>query len=85
LKIRILAAFLAKDVYMTVDSDPYHNIRPYTDAEVPASIERLVNDKEFINAIVNHRFEHTPRWLSSFPAASRFSENTPTTAEGTRW
>lgn len=50
---------------MTVDSDPYHNIRPYTDAEVPASIERLVNDKEFINAIVNHRFEHTPRWLSS--------------------
>lgn len=50
---------------MTADSDPYHDIRPYNDAEVPASIERLINDQEFINAIVNHRFEHSPRWLSA--------------------
>ena len=50
---------------MTDNADPYHDIRPFNDAEVPASIERLINDQEFINAIVNHRFEHSPRWLSS--------------------
>lgn len=50
---------------MTDNADPYHDIRPYNDAEVPASIERLINDQEFIDAIVNHRFEHSPRWLLS--------------------
>lgn len=50
---------------MTVDTDPYADIRPYNDAEVPASIERLINDQEFIDAIVGRRFEHSPRWLSS--------------------
>ncbi len=38
------------------DNDIYKEIRPYNDDEVSGAIERLVNDKEFITAILNYRF-----------------------------
>ncbi|MGQ8364246.1 1-acyl-sn-glycerol-3-phosphate acyltransferase [Glaciecola sp. 1036] len=50
---------------MLTEPSPYQDIQPYNDEQVPASIERLINDQEFINAIVNHRFEHSPRWMST--------------------
>ncbi|GAB3521414.1 1-acyl-sn-glycerol-3-phosphate acyltransferase [Photobacterium alginatilyticum] len=41
---------------MQTDNDIYKEIRPYNDDEVSEAIERLVNDKEFISAILNYRF-----------------------------
>ncbi|GAL02919.1 1-acyl-sn-glycerol-3-phosphate acyltransferase [Photobacterium aphoticum] len=41
---------------MQTDNDIYQDIRPYNDDEVSGAIERLINDKEFINAILNYRF-----------------------------
>ncbi len=50
---------------MTSTNDPYKEIRPYNDDEIPAALERLVNDDEFINAIIEHRFEHKPKWVTT--------------------
>jgi 1-acyl-sn-glycerol-3-phosphate acyltransferase len=50
---------------MTVDNDIYQEIRPYNDNEISDAINRLINDQEFIDAILNHRFEHTAMWLRS--------------------
>ncbi|OAN11599.1 acyltransferase [Photobacterium jeanii] len=41
---------------MQEDNDIYKEIRPYIDSEVNGAIERLVNDDEFITAILNYRF-----------------------------
>lgn len=41
---------------MQTDNDIYKEIRPYNDDEVGDAIQRLVNDKEFITAILNYRF-----------------------------
>lgn len=48
---------------MSIDSDPYKEIRPYNDDEIPAALERLINDKDFINAIIKYRFSHKPAWF----------------------
>lgn len=48
---------------MTSTNDPYIDIRPYNDEEIPAAIERLINDEEFISAILQHRFARQPAWL----------------------
>ncbi len=45
---------------MTTNNDPYQDIRPYNDDEIPAAIERLIHDQEFITAIVNHKYESKP-------------------------
>ncbi|MCE0495332.1 1-acyl-sn-glycerol-3-phosphate acyltransferase [Vibrio salinus] len=50
---------------MTSTNDPYKEIRPYNNNEIPAALERLVNDDEFINAIIEHRFEHKPKWVTT--------------------
>ncbi len=50
---------------MTSTTDPYQDIRPYNDEEIPAAIKRLLNDEEFITAIIDHRFEQQPKWLKS--------------------
>lgn len=36
-------------------NDLFFDIRPYHDDEVPAALERLLNDNEFVVAILNHR------------------------------
>ncbi|MDO6499269.1 1-acyl-sn-glycerol-3-phosphate acyltransferase [Photobacterium sanguinicancri] len=41
---------------MQTTNDIYKEIRPYNDSEVNGAIERLVNDDEFITAILNYRF-----------------------------
>ncbi|MGF1742304.1 1-acyl-sn-glycerol-3-phosphate acyltransferase [Vibrio profundum] len=48
---------------MTSNTDPYIDIRPYNDAEIPAAISRLINDEEFIDAIVQHRFSDRAAWF----------------------
>lgn len=48
---------------MTVNNDPYIDIRPYHDDEIPQALKRLINDEEFINALISHRFEAYPKWL----------------------
>jgi len=50
---------------MNSTTDPYQDIRPYNDDEIPAAIDRLINDEEFITAILNHRFERQPSWLKT--------------------
>jgi 1-acyl-sn-glycerol-3-phosphate acyltransferase len=50
---------------MTLTTDPYQEIRPYTDEEIPAAIDRLINDDEFIDAIVKHRIAKNAVWLKS--------------------
>ncbi|MHA2936809.1 1-acyl-sn-glycerol-3-phosphate acyltransferase [Vibrio sp. RC27] len=53
---------------MNSDNDPYFDIRPYNDDEIPAALDRLINDDEFINAIIKHRFSsknHLVRVLMS--------------------
>lgn len=40
------------------NNDPFLDIRPYHDDEVPAAIGRLINDEEFITAILKYRFPH---------------------------
>ncbi|EPS3420009.1 1-acyl-sn-glycerol-3-phosphate acyltransferase [Vibrio fluvialis] len=50
---------------MTSTTDPFVEIRPYNDDEIPAAIARLINDEEFIAAILQHRFERQPSWLKS--------------------
>ncbi|OOF11154.1 MULTISPECIES: lysophospholipid acyltransferase family protein [Salinivibrio] len=43
---------------MQTVNDPYQDIRPYHDDEVPAAIHRLIQDDEFINAILSYRYPH---------------------------
>ncbi|MFA0230682.1 1-acyl-sn-glycerol-3-phosphate acyltransferase, partial [Vibrio sp. 10N.261.45.A7] len=39
---------------MTSPTDPYVDIRPYGDDEIPAALNRLINDEEFISAILHY-------------------------------
>lgn len=43
--------------------DRFADIRPYRDDEVPAAIERLIQDDEFIGAIAKYRFGSLMSWL----------------------
>ncbi|MFQ2376784.1 1-acyl-sn-glycerol-3-phosphate acyltransferase [Aeromonas caviae] len=43
--------------------DRFADIRPYRDEEVPAAIERLIQDDEFIGAIAKYRFGSLMSWL----------------------
>ncbi|MDG3085239.1 1-acyl-sn-glycerol-3-phosphate acyltransferase [Vibrio hannami] len=48
---------------MTEVKDIYKEIRPYNDDEIRPAIERLINDSEFINAIIKHKFSNYPTLL----------------------
>ncbi|RJX68929.1 1-acyl-sn-glycerol-3-phosphate acyltransferase [Vibrio sinensis] len=50
---------------MTDNTDPFVEIRPYNDDEIPAAIDRLINDEEFINAILHHRFSSHAPWFKA--------------------
>lgn len=50
---------------MTTQNDPYIDIRPYNDEEIPAAIDRLINDAEFIDAILQHRFSNHAPWFKA--------------------
>ena len=50
------------------EQDIYADIRPYNDSEVLPAIERLIADKDFIQAILHYRFPHLSgpfAWLLS--------------------
>ncbi len=53
---------------MTSTTDPYIDIRPYNDDEIPAALSRLINDQEFISAILQHRFKHHSALLRTLMA-----------------
>ncbi len=48
---------------MSKQDDIYQEIRPYTDAEIAPAVERLINDAEFIDAIIQYKFSHLGKWL----------------------
>ncbi|MFW7526112.1 1-acyl-sn-glycerol-3-phosphate acyltransferase [Vibrio ostreicida] len=50
---------------MTSKTDPFVEIRPYSDEEIPAAINRLIHDEEFISAILQHRFENHAKWFKA--------------------
>lgn len=50
---------------MTSNTDPYIDIRPYNDDEIPAALDRLINDEEFIDAILHYRFSNHAGWFKS--------------------
>ena len=50
---------------MTTSNDPFIEIRPYNDDEIPAALDRLVNDEEFVSAILNHRFSNHASWFQA--------------------
>lgn len=50
---------------MTSEKDLYGAIRPYNDDEVPAALERLVNDSEFIGVFVAYFLRERPAWLKA--------------------
>lgn len=50
---------------MTTNNDPFIEIRPYNDDEIAAALDRLVNDEEFVSAILNHRFSNYSAWLKA--------------------
>ena len=52
----------------------FDNIRPYNDEEVRPTIERLVNDREFIAAMIRFRFPKFPECLLPFalPIAKKY-------------
>ncbi|HCH25318.1 MAG TPA: acyltransferase [Oceanospirillaceae bacterium] len=43
--------------------DPYADIRPYNDEEVPAVVERLLHDEELLGAIANYKFPTLNKFL----------------------
>ncbi|MCY9803648.1 1-acyl-sn-glycerol-3-phosphate acyltransferase [Vibrio scophthalmi] len=53
---------------MTANTDPYIEIRPYHDDEIPAAIDRLIQDEEFISAILQHRFSNHAPWFKTLMA-----------------
>ncbi|MGY3571318.1 1-acyl-sn-glycerol-3-phosphate acyltransferase [Vibrio paucivorans] len=50
---------------MSSNTDPYVDIRPYNDEEIPSAIDRLINDEEFISAILQHRFSNHAPWFKA--------------------
>ncbi|WP_428773458.1 1-acyl-sn-glycerol-3-phosphate acyltransferase [Vibrio sp.] len=53
---------------MTSNNDPYKEIRPYNDDEIPAALNRLIHDEEFINAILQYRFSNHAGWFKALMA-----------------
>ena len=45
------------------DMTDFEDIRPYSDDEVEESVQRLLNDPEFIATICAFRFKQLPRWF----------------------
>ncbi|CAM4133451.1 1-acyl-sn-glycerol-3-phosphate acyltransferase [Vibrio neonatus] len=50
---------------MSTDNDIYQEIRPYNNEEIAPAIGRLINDEEFISAILNHKFNNHAKWFQA--------------------
>ncbi len=47
-----------------MENDIYKDIRPYNDSEVQGALQRLIQDDEFITAIIHYRFSKLPRVIA---------------------
>ena len=54
----------------SLDADPFADIRPYSDDEVPAVVARLRNDPELADALARLKLKGLNRWL---PGLARFA------------
>ncbi|GEA60779.1 1-acyl-sn-glycerol-3-phosphate acyltransferase [Vibrio comitans] len=50
---------------MSTENDIYQEIRPYNDEEIAPAIQRLINDEEFISAILNQKFSNHAKWFQA--------------------
>ncbi|WP_087022576.1 1-acyl-sn-glycerol-3-phosphate acyltransferase [Thaumasiovibrio subtropicus] len=50
---------------MKVENDIFQDIRPYNDSEVQGALQRLIQDDEFINAIIHYRYAKLPTFLAT--------------------
>ncbi|OBT08017.1 acyltransferase [Vibrio sp. UCD-FRSSP16_10] len=50
---------------MSTDNDIYQEIRPYNDEEIAPAIRRLIDDEEFISAILNYKFTNHAKWFQT--------------------
>ena len=48
---------------MPNQTDPFKDIRPYFDHEVPEAISRLLDDADFLHAILNYRLASWPKTI----------------------
>ena len=55
--------FPFNDKIIPLSMTNFEDIRPYHDGEVKATIERLLNDVEFIDAICAFKLSGSPAWL----------------------
>lgn len=53
---------------MTEVTDNFDDIRPYNDSEVPAAVQRIIADPEFIRAVIRFRFGSSASWLTAIAA-----------------
>ena len=53
---------------MTEVTENFDDIRPYNDSEVPAAVQRIIADPEFIRAVIQFRFGNSASWLNAFAA-----------------
>ena len=49
-----------------VEQDPFHDIRPYRDEEVPQVLFDILHDNEFIGAITQYQFPKASKWAGFF-------------------
>lgn len=58
-------------------TDSFDNIRPYNDSEVAQALNRLLNNPEFIKAIIKFRFKDKPTWFTSlmYPLVKYYLKN----------
>lgn len=45
-------------------TDKFNDIRPYNDDEIQPAIKRVINDQEFIEAIISFRFPKVPKFFA---------------------
>lgn len=53
---------------MTEVTESFDDIRPYNDSEVPAAVQRIIADPEFIRAVIQFRFGSSASWLNTIAA-----------------
>jgi hypothetical protein len=53
---------------VTEVTENFDDIRPYNDAEVPAAVQRVIADPEFIQAVIRFRFGSSASWLTAIAA-----------------
>ncbi|MCK5817923.1 MAG: 1-acyl-sn-glycerol-3-phosphate acyltransferase [Psychromonas sp.] len=48
---------------MPCSTDKFNKIRPYNDTEIHPTILRIINNNEFLNAIISFRFNKLPKFI----------------------